>query len=259
MRILYGRGFSEENRREAIPTIHWNVIFNLSCLLSGCEKLGIPVVSCLDALDTFQNYPNNQAITPEVAEVIRAVYQDPGVQKALSMRSKFQLNDSAEYFFERLSELAKPDYLPSVDDILQMRIRTTGIVHESFMVDGVEFEYVKDVCDNSVTAPCSHTAMSCCCCYGCYYYCNYCLLLLLSFRMYDVGGQRSERRKWIHCFDNVTAVIFVAAISEYDQVSTLPLMVSPSDRLKPPTQLSSPFLRSHVVFSAWQRTPRRID
>ena len=39
-----------------------------------------------------------------------------------------------------------------------------------------------------------------------------------SFEMYDVGGQRNERKKWIHCFDDVTAVIFVAALSEYDQV-----------------------------------------
>lgn len=37
-------------------------------------------------------------------------------------------------------------------------------------------------------------------------------------RMVDVGGQRSERRKWIHCFDNVTSIIFLAAVSEYDQV-----------------------------------------
>lgn len=36
--------------------------------------------------------------------------------------------------------------------------------------------------------------------------------------MVDVGGQRSERRKWIHCFENVTSVIFLAALSEYDQV-----------------------------------------
>ena len=39
-----------------------------------------------------------------------------------------------------------------------------------------------------------------------------------GFEMYDVGGQRNERKKWIHCFEDVTAVIFVAALSEYDQV-----------------------------------------
>ena len=39
-----------------------------------------------------------------------------------------------------------------------------------------------------------------------------------KFRMYDVGGQRSERRRWIQYFDHVTAIVFVAAISEYNQV-----------------------------------------
>lgn len=43
--------------------------------------------------------------------------------------------------------------------------------------------------------------------------CSYC-----NFRMVDVGGQRSERRKWIHCFENVTSIIFLVALSEYDQI-----------------------------------------
>jgi len=37
-------------------------------------------------------------------------------------------------------------------------------------------------------------------------------------RLVDVGGQRSERRKWIHCFQGVTSILFFVALSEYDQM-----------------------------------------
>ena len=36
--------------------------------------------------------------------------------------------------------------------------------------------------------------------------------------MFDVGGQRDERRKWIQCFNDVTAIIFVSASSSYNLV-----------------------------------------
>jgi hypothetical protein len=36
--------------------------------------------------------------------------------------------------------------------------------------------------------------------------------------MFDVGGQQSERRKWIHCFESVMSIIFCTVLSEYDQV-----------------------------------------
>jgi hypothetical protein len=38
-----------------------------------------------------------------------------------------------------------------------------------------------------------------------------------NFLIVDVGGQRSERRKWAHCFENVDSIIYLVSLSEYDQ------------------------------------------
>ena len=38
-----------------------------------------------------------------------------------------------------------------------------------------------------------------------------------KFNAVDVGGRRGERKKWIYAFEGVTAVVFVSAISEYDE------------------------------------------
>ena len=86
-----------------------------------------------------------------------------------------RLNDSTRYFFERAADILSSTYLPTEQDSLRARVRTTGIVQQHFEIK--ERKYT----------------------------------------MFDVGGQRNERRKWIHCFDNVTACIFVTAISEFDQ------------------------------------------
>ena len=42
------------------------------------------------------------------------------------------------------------------------------------------------------------------------------ICVYVKYRVVDVGGQRSERRKWISCFDDVRAVLFVCAMSGYD-------------------------------------------
>ncbi|CAM9909503.1 unnamed protein product, partial [Choristocarpus tenellus] len=38
------------------------------------------------------------------------------------------------------------------------------------------------------------------------------------YSLVDVGGQRSERRKWMHCFDDVKAIVFLVGLSGYHQV-----------------------------------------
>src|SRR5579859_8195543 len=61
--------------------------------------------------------------------------------------------------------------------------------------------------------------------------------------MFDVGGQRSERKKWIHCFEAVTCIIFCVALSEYDQVL---LEVNSINRME-----ESLTLFGSIVNSAW--------
>ena len=39
----------------------------------------------------------------------------------------------------------------------------------------------------------------------------------LNFQMMDIGGQRSERKKWIHCFESVQCLLFMVSLSGYDQ------------------------------------------
>lgn len=38
----------------------------------------------------------------------------------------------------------------------------------------------------------------------------------LQLKLIDVGGHRSQRSKWIHCFEGVDVLLFVVAASEYD-------------------------------------------
>jgi hypothetical protein len=42
----------------------------------------------------------------------------------------------------------------------------------------------------------------------------------LYLNLYDMGGLRNERKRWINCFDSVTSIVFVASLSDYDQVLT---------------------------------------
>lgn len=65
--------------------------------------------------------------------------------------------------------------------------------------------------------------------------------------MVDVGGQRSERRKWIHCFENVTSIMFLVALSEYDQV-----LAESSNEVK--IRLKNTNLIYIYTFLTWEKT-----
>ncbi|KAF8211942.1 G-protein alpha subunit [Mycena galopus ATCC 62051] len=67
----------------------------------------------------------------------------------------------------------------------------------------------------------------------------------LSVHMFDIGGQRSERRKWIHCFENVTSIIFCASLNEYAPTAPAVPLSGPS------RMLESLVLFESVINSRW--------
>jgi guanine nucleotide-binding protein G(i) subunit alpha len=107
------------------------------------------------------------------------------------------------------------------------RVKSTGVSQTSFFIDGMTFKLYVACLVSSVPAAIdpqgavAHRAFS----------------RTVPCPRFDVGGQRSERKKWIHCFEDVTAIVFVVAISEYDQrlyeVSCLLSLPSSSSVLVP--------------------------
>jgi len=175
MITIYGKGYPESERKTFTPIIYNNIIASMKTLCHQSETYG-PCQKALDAKAFIEELKGDEEINTALAAKITLLWKDSGIQKTYGQRSQYQLTDSAAYFFDRIDQVGAANYLPSEQDVLRSRVRTTGIVENHFVIDGN------------------------------------------SFKMFDVGGQRNERKKWIHCFENVTAVLFVAAISEYDQV-----------------------------------------
>ncbi|XP_076868186.1 guanine nucleotide-binding protein subunit alpha-14-like isoform X2 [Brachyhypopomus gauderio] len=179
MRIIHGKGFSEEDRRGYTKLIFQNIFVAVQALIQAMEMLGIPFLD--DKNTSFAAVLRR--VTPESVitmephyEAIKNVWSDVGIQQCYERKREFQLSDSAKYYLDNMDRISASFYVPTLQDILRVRVPTTGIIEYPFKINSV------------------------------------------IFRMVDVGGQRSERRKWIHCFENVTSIIFLVALSEYDQV-----------------------------------------
>ncbi|XP_029300007.1 guanine nucleotide-binding protein G(q) subunit alpha-like [Cottoperca gobio] len=180
MRIIHGRGYSEEDKRGFSRLVHQNIFTAMQAMIQAMDTLQIPY-----------KYEHNKAngsivcgvdvervttLTNPYVDAIKSLWSDTGIQECYHRKREYQLSDSAKYYLDDMDRISDAAYLPTQQDVLRVRVPTTGIIEYPFDLEEV------------------------------------------VFRMVDVGGQRSERRKWIHCFEEVTSIIFLVALSEYDQV-----------------------------------------
>ncbi|XP_030768234.1 guanine nucleotide-binding protein G(q) subunit alpha isoform X2 [Sitophilus oryzae] len=180
MRIIHGAGYSDEDKRGFIKLVYQNIFMAMQSMIKAMDLLKIQYAehSSRDKAELIKSidYETVTTFEPPYVEAIKDLWNDTGIQECYDRRREYQLTDSAKYYLMEIDRVADYDYLPTEQDILRVRVPTTGIIEYPFDLDEIRF------------------------------------------RMVDVGGQRSERRKWIHCFENVTSIIFLVALSEYDQI-----------------------------------------
>uniref|UniRef100_A0AAY5KSE4 Guanine nucleotide-binding protein G(I) subunit alpha-1 n=1 Tax=Esox lucius TaxID=8010 RepID=A0AAY5KSE4_ESOLU len=181
MKIIHEAGYSEEECKQYKAVVYSNTIQSIIAIIRAMGRLKIDFSDAARADDARQLFvlagsAEEGFMTGELAGVIQRLWKDGGVQACFSRSREYQLNDSAAYYLNDLDRISHQAYVPTQQDVLRTRVKTTGIVETHFTF--------KD----------------------------------LHFKMFDVGGQRSERKKWIHCFEGVTAIIFCVALSDYDLV-----------------------------------------
>ncbi|XP_028604377.2 guanine nucleotide-binding protein subunit alpha-14-like [Podarcis muralis] len=180
MRIIHGSGYTEEDRKGFTKLIYQNIFSAMQTMIRAMDTLQIPYSSehNKEAGQMIEelNVDSVTTLERELVEAVKRLWEDPGIQACYDRRREYQLSDSAKYYLSDFDRIAAPSFVPNEQDILRVRVPTTGIIEYPFELQNV------------------------------------------TFRMVDVGGQRSERRKWIHCFESVTSIIFLVALSEYDQV-----------------------------------------
>jgi len=178
---LYGEGFPLQTRKQIAPVVIGNLLEGTRDIISTLSNLGLKLSNDLEGSAEVVQAAGTQLpyLSPDLAAQLKKLISSEQFKTAIDRRREFQLQDCWLEFSQELLTKAGwglEEWVPSTEDCVSVRVRTSGIVEEKFVIDKI------------------------------------------TFNVFDVGGQRAERRKWIHSFDNVTAVIFVTAISEYDQV-----------------------------------------
>jgi guanine nucleotide-binding protein subunit alpha len=180
MKLIHHGGYNDQERDSYKEIIFSNTIQSMRAILEAMSYLDIPLNPANDGrracILSLPVQIEGELMPADVADAIRGLWHDPGVRSAVQRSREYQLNDSATYYFNAIDRISHRGYMPTDQDILRSRVKTTGITETTFKVGE------------------------------------------LTYKLFDVGGQRSERKKWIHCFENVTALVFLVSLSEYDQM-----------------------------------------
>ena len=150
MRIIHNSDYFDKERKEYTQYVYHNVIIAIQSIIKAMDKLNIKysneqnVENALFLSQIYVDY-NSRHLTQLNKELVSAIKQlwfDSGVQKCYNRRNEYQLTDSAKYYFDSIDRLSALDYVPTREDILRVRIPTTGINEYTFELSAVRFRVI---------------------------------------------------------------------------------------------------------------------
>ncbi|XP_023934880.1 guanine nucleotide-binding protein subunit alpha homolog [Bicyclus anynana] len=148
MRIIHKVKFEPELVREFQHVIYQNIVKGIQVLVDARDKLAIPWENPrnLDIGQQALHFNSTASLDNRLfmhyAPHIHSLWLDRAIKRAYDRRREFQLSDSVSYFFGELERIARPDYVPSHQDILHCRKATKGITECTININNVPFVFV---------------------------------------------------------------------------------------------------------------------
>ncbi|ORY76569.1 guanine nucleotide binding protein, alpha subunit [Leucosporidium creatinivorum] len=181
MLLLHGDGFSESDREAYKEVIFLNTLQSLLAILSSLTSLSLHILP--------SNYPSARLLT-ELPEEGKQVKEEDNEELVKAMINLWE--DSAVR--EAVVHRASYQLNDSAEYFLNALSRTSAS------------DYIPTN-DDMLRARIRTIGIQ-----------EHALRIgKVGYRVFDVGGQRSERRKWINCFEAISVLLFLVALSEYDQ------------------------------------------
>jgi len=145
MKIITLGGFPEEEVRSHKEILLQNVLVGMQELVKQAEKLEYQVES--ENRKHCRFFTQMTVVETEwnekIAEKIRVLWQDPAIQRTWKAAPGFQLQmNHMDYLMDNLDRISTPDYIPTNEDVLRARQRTTGEQTTSFIIEKTGWDLI---------------------------------------------------------------------------------------------------------------------
>ncbi|KAF7487530.1 hypothetical protein GHT09_000047 [Marmota monax] len=143
-RIIHQDGYSLEECLEFIAIIYGNTLQSILAIVRAMTTLNIQygdparqddARKLMHMADTIEE----GTMPKEMSDIIQRLWKDSGIQACYERASEYQLNDSAGYYLSDLERLVAPGYVPTEQDVLRSRVKTTGIIETQFSFKDLNF------------------------------------------------------------------------------------------------------------------------